>query len=136
MDGCLDGCTYHSREGERPMSLISFSLLLNIDRFYSDSWYTTNQKPFTAQIAGFSKAQRNNFAEFIKLTIHLKEKHILFYTDTLHIFFYSQKIQEMPTAEFLLIRYMVKQRSNFHIFSKPQKEFSWTNISWNIWLQT
>lgn len=44
---------------------------------------------------------------FRRLTVHSKEKHIL-YTDTLQVFFYSQKMQDVPTVGFLVNRPMVK----------------------------
>lgn len=97
-NGWLDGQMYLCREGERPKAFASFLLLLNVDKFYSDILLI--KKISKTQMVSFSKALRNNFAEFIKFDNSFKREAYLFLCrHPLDIFLLS-KIQEMTTVDF------------------------------------
>lgn len=84
---------YLCREGERPKAFASFLLLLNVDKFYSDILLI--KKISKTQMVSFSKALRNNFAEFIKFD----NSYLFLCRHPLDIFLLS-KIQEMTTVDF------------------------------------
>lgn len=80
---------YLCREGERPKAFTSFLLLLNVDKFYSDILLI--KKISKTQMVSFSKALRNNFAEFIKFDNSFKRKAYLFLCrHPLYIFLLSE----------------------------------------------
>lgn len=99
----LDGWMHLGREGERSKALISFLLLLNVDILDM----LLIKKPSKTQIVSFSKAWRNNFAEFIKFDNSFKrEAYPFLCRHPPDIFLLSE--DSGSAVNFLINRYMVK----------------------------